>query len=97
MTHSDKNDNPCLKDEISWDEADLQRVLAEHTVNRDEVLKSLRQIDIPGRGTRWVIEGGIETLKRLNLTEWVDLVEAMHSCVSEISEEELERYQYKPD
>jgi hypothetical protein len=96
-THEDTNGNPCMEDVISWDQDDLQKVLAEPAVNREEVLNSIRQHARSDGGTRWEVVGGIETLRRLNLTYWVDLVKAMHTCVSEMNEEELERYRYRPD
>ena len=37
------------------------QVLAVPTVNRDEVLKSIRQHAKREEGTRWVIVGGVET------------------------------------
>ena len=95
--YEDTNGNPCREDEIVWDEDDLQFVLSEPNVNRDGVLKSIRQHPREHGGSRWVIVGGVETLRRLNLTEWADRVEAMRSCYSEMTEEELQRYRLEPD
>ena len=97
MSYTDVNGNPCREDEIIWDQKDLELVLSEPTIDRDEVLKSIRQHPGQAGGIRRIVVGDIETLRRLNLTEWVERVVAMRALVSGMSEAELEKYECGPD
>ncbi|MCW3052220.1 MAG: hypothetical protein JWN14_1390 [Chthonomonadales bacterium] len=72
MSHVDKRGNAVL-DDLLWDHDELNLVLAEPGVNRKQVLKSIRphgaRVEL-GRPD-WAIIGGLETLRQLNVPNWL--------------------------
>ena len=95
FVRTDANGNLRI-DRVCWDQGELQRVLDEPNVNREEVVKCIRQHSRTEFGITWEILGGIETLRRLNLTEWVEQYELMLLGYTHMSEPD-ERYMMHAD